>query len=63
MDTEQLHHRLTHELLSSVEPQDFTEPHLSDQAPYDDCDWDESEYTEEFLLNDILVSSKDVTWH
>lgn len=58
----QIHQPIPHGLLYSVEPQDFAQLHLSDQAAHDDFDWEEyeAEYAEESLANNVLAFLKEV---
>lgn len=66
MNAQQLHHHqsVPHELLYSVESQDFAQLHLSGQATHEDFDWEEnaSEYAEESLPNHVLAFLKEAAW-
>jgi hypothetical protein len=59
----QIHQPIPHGLLYSVEPDNFAQLHLSDQATHDDFDWEEyeSEYAEESLANNVIAFLKEMT--
>jgi len=57
----QIHQPVAHGLLYSVAPQDFAQMHLSDQASHDDFAWEESEYAEESLANNVIAFLKEMT--
>lgn len=58
----QIHQPLAHGLLYSVEPKDFAQFHLSDQATHDEFDWEEyeSQYAEETLATNVLAFIKEI---
>ena len=58
MNAQQLHHQpVPHEFLYSVDPDDCTNLHLSDQVMHEDSYWDEyeSEYADESLPSHVLT--------